>query len=51
MGQKIEGESKYAALGVDAGKANIRKAFGHYVENEFPDAFVNIVGDPTKEDG
>ena len=48
MGQNTEGESKYAALGVDAGKASVRKAFGHYVENDFPNAFVNIIRDPIK---
>lgn len=48
MGQKIEGESKYAALGVDAGKANVREAFGRHIDNEFPSAFVNIIRDPMR---
>lgn len=48
MGQETVGESKYAALGVDAGKASVRKAFGKHIDNEYPYAFVNIVRDPMR---
>ncbi len=41
-------ESKYAELGVDAGKKNIRKTFGPIVENEYPNAFVNVITHPTR---
>lgn len=40
--------SNYARLGVDAGKANVRRAFRRHIDNEFPNAFVNIVSDPLK---
>jgi phosphoribosylformylglycinamidine cyclo-ligase len=39
-------ESMYAQMGVDAGKASVREAFGAVVTNHFPGAFVNIVVDP-----
>jgi phosphoribosylformylglycinamidine cyclo-ligase len=38
--------SKYKELGVDPGKSNVRKIFTKYINNDFPDAFVNIVIDP-----
>lgn len=38
--------SKYAQMGVDAGKASVRRAFADRVANDFPNAFVNIVKDP-----
>ncbi|MEK7494839.1 MAG: hypothetical protein AAB519_02385 [Patescibacteria group bacterium] len=40
--------SKYAEMGVDATKGNVRKIFGQYVQNDFPGAFVNIVRDPSR---
>lgn len=45
-----EKKSKYAELGVDAGKTSVRKIFGKYVVNHFPQAFVNIVIDPFDPD-
>lgn len=39
-------ESKYAQLGVDASKKAVRETFASYVENEFTQAFVNIISDP-----
>lgn len=34
--------SQYAELGVDAGKAGVREAFGKVIDNDFPGAWVNI---------
>ena len=42
-------KSQYAELGVDAGKKNVRKTFGPIVENQYPNAFVNIIDHPTQE--
>lgn len=42
-------ESKYAQLGVDAGKASVRKAFAHHIDNEYPYAFINIISDPLRK--
>jgi len=42
----VEG-SKYAKMGVDAGKKNVREAFSQRVDNDYPGAFVNIVNDPN----
>ena len=42
----MNGQSKYAALGVDAMKGSVRKVFGSLIDNDFPGAFVNIVRDP-----
>jgi len=39
-------KSKYAQLGVDAGKGSVRQAFKDVVKNDFPGAFVNIARDP-----
>jgi phosphoribosylformylglycinamidine cyclo-ligase len=36
-------QSKYAQMGVDAGKASVRSTFGKYINNDFPGAFVNII--------
>lgn len=41
-------KSHYERLGVDAGKESVRKAFGQFVGNDFPGAFVNIVRDPER---
>lgn len=43
-------ESQYAKLGVDAGKKNVRKTFGPIVENQCPNAFVNIIDHPIQKD-
>jgi len=40
--------SKYAGLGVDAGKGTVRAAFAKAIDNDFPGAFVNIVRDPER---
>lgn len=48
MGKEIAAESRYAQLGVDAGKESVRKAFERHIDNEFPYAFVNIIRDPIK---
>jgi len=42
-------QSQYAKLGVDAGKKNVRKTFGPIVENQYPNAFVNIIDHPTQD--
>jgi len=39
-------ESLYGQLGVDADKKDIRRIFEKRVENEYPNAFVNIITDP-----
>lgn len=38
----------YAKLGVDSGKKEVREVFDQYVDNDFPEAFVNIVRDPSR---
>ena len=38
--------SKYAQLGIDAGKEEVRGTFGQYIENQYPGAVVNIILDP-----
>lgn len=38
--------SKYKELGIDPGKSNVRKAFMDRIQNDYPNAFVNIVCDP-----
>lgn len=43
--------SKYAQLGVDAAKANVRRIFGRIVRSDFPGAFVNIARDPETPGG
>lgn len=42
--------SKYAQLGVDAGKQTVREIFGKYIENQYPGSFINIVEDPLNPD-
>ena len=38
--------SKYKELGIDPGKSEVRSTFGNYIDNDYPNAFVNIVVDP-----
>ncbi|MFA5155304.1 MAG: hypothetical protein WC453_02620 [Patescibacteria group bacterium] len=38
--------SKYAKLGVDSDKGNVRASFKGIIENDFPGSFVNIIYDP-----
>ncbi len=38
----------YAQLGVDAGKKSVRSTFSCIVENEYPNAFVNIITHPIR---
>jgi len=38
-------KSKYEKLGIDPGKANVREIFERIIDNNFPNAFVNIVHD------
>ena len=42
--------SKYRELGIDPGKTNVREAFTEYIDNDYPNAFVNIVSDPANPD-
>ncbi len=42
--------SKYKELGIDPGKSSVRKAFMDRVQNDYPNAFVNIVHDPELSD-
>jgi phosphoribosylformylglycinamidine cyclo-ligase len=39
-------KSKYAELGVDAVKKNVREIFAKVVDNDYPEAFVVIINDP-----
>lgn len=39
-------ESLYQQLGVDAQKEGVKKAFKKIIDNEYPNAFVNIITDP-----
>lgn len=41
-------QSKYAKLGVDAGKERVRQIFERIVRNDFPGAFVNIARHPDR---
>lgn len=45
-----EGVSKYGQLGVDAGKKDVRDVFEKRIENEYPNAFVNIITDPINKE-
>jgi phosphoribosylformylglycinamidine cyclo-ligase len=45
-----EGPSQYEQLGVDAGKQDVRRIFKERVENEYPNAFVNIITDPLHKE-
>jgi phosphoribosylformylglycinamidine cyclo-ligase len=47
MTEEKGGTSKYAQLGVDAGKQDVRNTFLRYIENDYPRAFVNIIRDPS----
>ncbi len=38
-------KSKYSELGIDAQKGRVRKIFTQYINNDYPNAFVNIVVD------
>ncbi len=40
--------SQYEKLGVDAAKKDVRQVFGAIVDNEYPNAFVNIITHPTR---
>ena len=44
--KKYGEKDMYQALGVDSGKANVRKIFSKSISNDYPNAFVNIVRDP-----
>ena len=44
--EDIKDTSQYAKLGVDSGKKNVRKIFKRIINNEYPDAFVNIMTAP-----
>jgi phosphoribosylaminoimidazole (AIR) synthetase len=46
MDTKKEDDSQYAQLGVDSGKSNVRSIFKSIINNEYPDAFVNIITAP-----
>ncbi len=43
MGKEM---SKYKELGIDPNKSSVREIFGKIVDNDFPNAFVNIKRDP-----
>ena len=38
--------SKYKKLGIDPGKSSVREIFSKIIDNDFPNAFVNIKRDP-----
>ena len=46
MEKQQKDESQYAQLGVDSGKTNVRDIFKPLIDNEYPDAFVNIIEAP-----
>ncbi|MFH0923692.1 MAG: hypothetical protein V1825_03080 [Candidatus Falkowbacteria bacterium] len=42
----INKTSKYKELGIDPGKSSVREIFSKIIDNDFPNAFVNIKRDP-----
>ena len=42
--------NRYADLGVDAGKGDVRNTFEGIIDNDVPGAFVNIIRDPSDPD-
>ncbi len=44
--EKKKDDSQYAKLGVDSGKVNVREIFKPLIDNDYPEAFVNIITAP-----